>query len=150
MVYYYHQKGCNISDNLMRGNSFFFIPSTYVPWTGWEDGFIYSHFREMSGLSLLEYFRSIGSEETKKILVSERLNDSRRRQDDLLRASLHFAWDKVKYGKDSPSFKDFTLKYLAQKRAAFVDMAEDNLKNIKYAEALYQKKKDSDFYYLKM
>ena len=140
MVYYYDQDACNISTNLMRGNSFFFIPSKYVPWTGWEDGFLYAHFREMSGLSLLEYFRSIGSEETKKILVSERETDSMRRQDDLLRASLHFAWEKVKYNKDAPSFKDFTLKYLAQKRAAFVDMAQANLKILNMPKPSIRKK----------
>ena len=140
MVYYYDQDACNISINLMRGNSFFFIPSKYVPWTGWEDGFLYAHFREMSGLSLLEYFRSIGSEETKKILVSERQTESMRRQDDLLRASLHFAWEKVKYNKDAPSFKDFTLKYLAQKRAAFVDMAQANLKILNMPKPSIRKK----------
>lgn len=141
MVYYYHQDSCNISANLLRGNSFFFIPSTYFAWTGWEDGFLYTHFCEVSGLLLLEYFRSIGSEETKKILVSERLTDSLRRQDDLLRASLHLRWKKVKYDKDGPGFKDFTLKSLAQQRAAFVDMAQANLKILNMPKPSIRKKK---------
>lgn len=139
--HYYHQYVCNLSSNIYKGNSFFFIPRSYVSWTGWEDSFL---------CLLLEYFRSIGTKETKKILDKERYMDSMRRQDDLLRASLHFGWKRVKYDKDGPSFKDFTSKSLAQQRAAFVDMALGNLKKIKDAEAYHKKKYESESYYLKM
>ena len=127
MVYYYHQKGCNISANLFRGNSIFYVYYKETYFTCWEEYFLWAHFRDMNGLSLLEYFRSIGVQETKEILESQRIQDSLQIQEALARRALKELWERERKSSPNLPFPEFMKAHLKEMNQNFVTFGLSNL-----------------------
>lgn len=142
MVYYYHQSVCNISDNLFRGNSVFYVDYKKTHFTFWEREFLRDNFYDMSGLSLLEYFRHIGREETRKILESQRIQDSLQIQEGRARRALKELWERERKFSPNLPFPEFFKAHLQEMNQKYVSFGLSNLSALKNdrRQLSYQKK----------
>ena len=142
MVYYFQQSKCNISANIYKGNSVFYVDYKETHFTCWERDFLWAHFQNMSGLSLLEYFRHIGREETRKILEDQRLRDSLQIQEGLARRALKELWERERKSSPNLPFPDFLKHHLQNMNNHYVSIGLSNLSAIKddRRQLSYQKK----------
>ena len=142
MVQYYHQSKCNISANLFKGNSVFYVDVKEYNFTCWEEYFIWMHFSNVSGLSLLEYFRSIGAYETKQIREDLRFQDSIERQDILSREALKDLWERERKLSPNLPFPDFLQQHIQKMNKHYVSIGLSNLSAMKddRRKLSYQKK----------
>ena len=150
MVYYYHQKGCNISANLFRDNSIFYVNYKETYFTCWEECFLLDHFHDVSGLSLLEYFRHIGREATKKILEDQRLQDSLKVQETLSRQAIKDLWERERKSSPNLPFPEFLKAHLQQMNKKFVSFGLSNLSAMKDDRRKLSYHKKAAHYSLKM
>ena len=150
MVYYYHQKGCNISSNIYNGNSVFYVDYKETHFTCWERDFLWAHFQNMSGLSLLEYFRHIGREETRKILENQRLRESLEIQEGLARRALKELWERERKSSPNLPFPEFLKAHLQEMNQKFVTFGLSNLSALKNDRRQLSYQKKAAQYSLKM
>ena len=150
MVYYYEQDACNISDNIYNGNSVFYVYYKETQFTCWERDFLWAHFRDMSGLSLLEYFRHIGREATRKILEDQRLPDSLQIQEGLARRALKELWERERKSSPNLPFPEFLKAHLQEMNQKFVTFGLSNLSALKNDRRQLSYQKKAAHYSLKM
>ena len=150
MVYYFQQSKCNISANIYKGNSAFYVDYKETYFTCWERDFLLDNFYDMSGLSLLEYFRHIGREATRKILEDQRLRDSLQIQEGLARRALKELWERERKSSPNLPFPEFLKAHLQEMNQKFVTFGLSNLSALKNDRRQLSYQKKAAHYSLKM
>ena len=150
MVYYFQQSKCNISANICNGNSVFYVDYKETYFTCWERDFLLDNFYDMSGLSLLEYFRHIGREETRKILENQRLRESLEIQEGMARRDLKELWERERKSSPNLPFPEFCKAHLQEMNQKFVSFGLSNLSALKNDRRQLSYQKKAAHYSLKM